>query len=71
MERITLLIIALFTTVIAQAQVSSDSFYSLKDGDGSFVVVIVLAVVFAGLFVFLLAIERKLKRLENKLDKES
>ena len=71
MARIAFLIAALFSTTLLSAKTSAEANnFSLSSGDGSLVVVIVLAVVFAGLFVFLLAIERKLNRLEKKLDNE-
>ncbi|MEZ5016683.1 MAG: CcmD family protein [Flavipsychrobacter sp.] len=61
-----LTLLTLFTSVLALAQESTPEMADVMRKDGKiYVVVLVLATIFAGIIFFLIRIDRKLKKLEN------
>ncbi len=61
-----LTLLTLFTSVIAFAQDTTPEMADVMRKDGKiYVVVLVLATIFAGIIFFLIRIDRKLNKLEN------
>ena len=59
------LLIAIFTSLGAMAQGSQAGTSLMESHLKIYVVVAVLAIIFSGIIIFMLAIERRLKRLEE------
>lgn len=61
-----LTLLSLFTSVIASAQETAPEMADIMRKDGKiYVVVLVLATIFAGIIFLLIRLERKLKKLEH------
>ncbi|HRN58533.1 MAG TPA: CcmD family protein [Agriterribacter sp.] len=66
-----LLAVLLFTTVqLAYAQEKVEMADGLRSNGKIYVVVAVLAIIFIGLFLFLISIDRKVSRLEKENQKQ-
>jgi len=59
-------ILAMLTTFAAQAQTSDTEMADVMRGNGKiYVVVLVLATIFAGIIVYLIRLDRKISKLEK------
>ena len=67
-KRVLFLLLATFmSTVMAQAAPTETAMADGMRADGKiYVVILVLATIFAGIIAFLIYLERKIKKLENK-----
>ena len=61
-----LLLLLSFTTVFAQTGQSTDMADALRSSGKIYVVVLVIAIIFIGLAIYLFSIDRRLKKIEKE-----
>jgi CcmD family protein len=68
MKKLTFLLLMLlsFTTVFAQADQPVEMADAMRSSGKIYVVVAVIAIIFAGLAIYLFAIDRRLKKIERE-----
>jgi len=68
MKKLTFLMLMLlsFTTVFAQADQPVEMADAMRSSGKIYVVVAVIAIIFAGLAIYLFAIDRRLKKIERE-----
>lgn len=73
MNRMFLLLIALLNTMSFFAQTTSEPQMAdaMRESGKIYVVIAVLAIIFVSIIGFLIYLERKIKSLNNKIDKKS
>lgn len=68
MKKLTLLFACLFTALSTRAQGLENSLYT---NGKIYIVVGVIAIIFIGIILYLIRMEKKIKRLEEKVNNES
>ncbi len=68
LHRITALLIASFSTLFAYGQNATPMADAMRENGKIYVVVVVLAIIFVGIVVYLITIDRKTARLKKELD---
>ena len=66
--RSILLLIASVSTIMASAQSDVEMADVMRENGKIYVVVVIIAIIFAGIIVYLIAIDRKTAKLKNELD---
>ena len=68
MKKLTLILLLLlsFVTVFAQGDQSVEMADTLRSSDKIYVVITTIAIVFAGLAIYLFSIDRRLKKIEKE-----
>jgi CcmD family protein len=68
MKKLSFLLLSLlsFTTVFAQADQSTDMADALRSSGKIYVVVVIIAIIFIGLAIYLFSIDRRLKKIEKE-----
>lgn len=61
-------LVALLSSIISSAQSNVPMADAMRDNGKIYVVVVILAIIFAGIIVYLIAIDRKTAKLKNELD---